>query len=402
MSTSAATLRPPESPGPLLWIRKNLFNNWFNSILTILSLLTLYFVGGGLLRWVFFSADWTPIAEFPMLFMVGQYPRELLWRVGASLATVSLLFGLSWGIWGNLIQSFAVTLGALLGIVAVLPAQINDLTLGMRGFLIGNILLIALGFILARRIKIRGLYVAIAWVLAAGVITLILLPGFENNDFMPAVPTTKWGGFMVTLILAVGGIALSFPIGVLLAFGRRSTLPVVKAFCTTFIEVIRGVPLVTILFMFSMILQVFLPIGARFDRLLRALMGMTLFSAAYMAENVRGGLQSIPHGQIEAAKAIGMNGFQTNIFIVLPQALRAVIPAIVGQFISLFKDTTLAIILGLNELLGIGKAVINTTPVFVQLQLEIYLFIALLFWVFSFAMSFASRRLEKALGVGER
>jgi len=231
---------------------------------------------------------------------------------------------------------------------------------------------------------------------------LVLLPGFGGGEILTHVPTSLWGGLLVTVILAVGGIVLSFPIGVLLALGRRSSLPVVKGFSIFFIETIRGVPLITILFMFSLILQVFLPVGSRFDRLLRALIGITIFSAAYMAENVRGGLAAVPPGQIEAAKAVGMRGFQINFFIVLPQALRAVIPAIVGQFISLFKDTTLVIILGINELLGIGRAVINSDPQFVQLQLEVYTFIALLFWVFSYAMSYSSRQLESALGVGER
>jgi general L-amino acid transport system permease protein len=154
--------------------------------------------------------------------------------------------------------------------------------------------------------------------------------------------------------------------------------------------------------MFSLILTVFLPTGSRFDRLLRALIGITIFSAAYMAENIRGGLQAIPLGQEEAAKAVGMNSLQINLFIILPQALRLVIPAIVGQFISLFKDTTLVIILGINELLGISRAVINSSPEFVQLQLEVYAFIALLFWIISYAMSYSARQLETAMGVGER
>jgi len=200
------------------------------------------------------------------------------------------------------------------------------------------------------------------------IIIFVLLPGISYIDLLPEVPSTLWGGLLVTLLLAVGGIVLSFPIGVLLAFGRRSSLPVVKAFSTAFIELIRGVPLITILFMFSLILQVFLPVGSRFDRLLRALMAITIFSAAYMAENIRGGLAAVPPGQIEAAKAVGMNSLFINLFIVLPQAIRAVIPAIVGQFISLFKDTTLVIILGINELLGIGRSVINADPAFIQLQ----------------------------------
>jgi len=195
---------------------------------------------------------------------------------------------------------------------------------------------------------------------------------------------------------------LSFPIGVALALGRRSTLPVVSAFSTIFIETIRGVPLVTLLFMFSVILNVLLPPEARIDRLVRALMAMTLFSAAYTAENVRGGLQSIEPGQIEAAKALGMNSFKTMRLIVLPQAIRAVIPTIAGQFISLFKDTTLVVIVGINDLLGIGRSVLNSDPQFLQAQLEIYLFIAAVYWIFSYFMSLASRRLETSLGVGYR
>ena len=203
----------------------------------------------------------------------------------------------------------------------------------------------------------------------------------------------------MTFLLSAGGILLSFPIGIALALGRRSSLPIVKVFSTFFIETIRGVPLITILFMFSIILALFLPAESRIDRLVRALMAVTFFSAAYSAENVRGGLQAVPFGQIEAAKAVGMNGFQTMIFIVLPQALRAVLPAIVGQFIALFKDTTLVVIVGINDLLGIGRSVINSDPEFVQLQLEVYLFIAIVYWIFSYLMSLASRRLEAAMGV---
>jgi general L-amino acid transport system permease protein len=189
---------------------------------------------------------------------------------------------------------------------------------------------------------------------------------------------------------------------VLLALGRQSSLPVVKVFCTLFIELVRGVPLVTILFMFSLILPLFLPENVRIDRVLRAMLAMTFFAAAYMAENVRGGLQSIPKGQIEAAKAVGLSGFHTMLLIVLPQALRAVIPAIVGQFIALFMDTTLAIIVGLVELLAVGKAVLNSNVQWLLLDKEVYVFIAVVFWVFTFSMSYASRRLERSLGVGER
>ena len=401
MSTHTKTLRPPAPPAPIKWVRQNLFNNWLNSILTIFTLLLIIVALRTVLYWLINVADWRPVKEYFFLFMVGQYPQDMVWRVGLSLAMVCVLFGVSWGIGGELIQSFAFTLGGLLAVAALIPVQIDDLTLPVRIFLLGCMLLLYLGFTWGRAKSIRGLYLIIAWIGAAGIITMILLPGLSNSKLLPEIPTTLWGGLLVTLILAVGGVVLSFPIGILLALGRRSSLPVVKAFSTGVIELIRGVPLITILFMFSLILQVFLPVGSRFDRLLRALMAITIFSAAYTAENIRGGLQAVPPGQVEAAKAVGMNSIIINIFIVLPQAIRAVIPAIVGQFISLFKDTTLVIILGINELLGIGRSVVNADPEFIQLQLEVYLFIAAIFWIISYAMSYSSRKLEDSLGVGD-
>jgi general L-amino acid transport system permease protein len=198
------------------------------------------------------------------------------------------------------------------------------------------------------------------------------------------------------------GIVFSLPIGILLALGRRSSLPLVRLLCTTFIEVVRGVPLVTILFMASILLPLFLPQGVRIDRVVRAVLGITLFASAYMAENVRGGLAAIPPGQYEAARAVGLNGVLTMLLIVLPQALRIVIPAIVGQFIALFMDTTLVVIVGLLDLLAVGKAVVQGNPEWLTRQAEVYLFVAAVFWIFTFSMSFASRRLETALGVGKR
>jgi len=402
MSVTDQSLGPPKSPGIIKWLRKNLFNTWYNALLTVVSLVVIYWVLGALIEWVLFIADWSPITEFPLLFMVGQYPREELWRIGLSLGILSLLMGLSWGVWKGLVQGFAITLGALLGVVALLPVRMDFLTPQVRMFLLANVLLIFIGYLWGKTKPPRSLYIMIGWSAAVGIIALLLLPGLQNSTIIPHVPTTVWGGLLVTILLAVGGIVLSFPVGVLLAFGRRSSLPVVKWFSIAFIESIRGVPLITILFMFSLILQVFLPIGSRFDRLLRALIGITIFSAAYMAENIRGGLQAVPLGQEEAAKALGMSSMQINMLIILPQALRMVIPAIVGQLNSLFKDTTLVIILGINELLGIGRSVINSSPEFVQLQLEVYAFIAVLFWIISYAMSYSSRQLEIALGVGER
>jgi general L-amino acid transport system permease protein len=341
------------------------------------------------------------VVRFPLLYLIGQYPRDQLWRIGFVLWLTTLMFGISWGVWGNLLRTFAIPVAILLGLMAFFPTQAPSFTLAIRGGLLVNPLLIYLGFWLGQKLPIKGSHVGIAWLILF-ILTPLLIGGFQNSSFLPSVSTGLWGGLLVTLLLAVGGIILSFPIGVLLALGRRSSLPVVKLFSTLFIELVRGVPLVTILFMFSLILTLFLPPEARLDRLIRALMAMTFFSAAYTAENVRGGLQSVSAGQIEAAKAIGLNNFQTVILIVLPQALRAVIPAIVGQFISLFKDTTLAIIVGISELLFIGRSILNSDPSFVRRQFEVYLFIAAIFWIFSYIMSSASRNLEARLGVGER
>ena len=395
------TLRPPEPPGPLAWIRKNLLNTWYNALLTILSFVVLYIVLSAILRWAFFQADWRPVTRNPLLYLVGSYPRAQLWRVGLSLQLVSLLLGISTGLQRGSIRYLAVAVGLILGASSLLPltGELDSLT--ARGFLLVNPLLIALGYVLASRLAISGRLLSIGW-LASLVLIPILLRGFSQSESVPTVETTAWGGLLVTLFLAVGGILLSFPIGVLLALGRRSTLPVVKLFSTAFIEIVRGVPLVTILFMSSIILALFLAQGFRIDRLIRALLGITLFSAAYMAENVRGGLQTIPKGQIDAAKAVGLSNFQTTLLIVLPQALRAVIPTIVGQLISLFKDTTLAIIVAINELLSIGKAVLQSDIEFLQLQLEVFVFIAAVFWIFSAVMSYSSRRLEERLWVGER
>ena len=215
---------------------------------------------------------------------------------------------------------------------------------------------------------------------------------------MPTVFTSNWGGLLLTLILAAVGIVVSFPLGVLLALGRRSNLPAIKWFSTAYIETVRGVPLVTILFMAQIMVPIFLP-DFRIDKILRAMLGITLFSAAYMAENVRGGLQAVPKGQHEAAHAIGLNYPLTMLLIILPQALRSVIPAIVGQFISLFKDTSLVTVIGLLDLLGIAKTVI-ANPDWLGLQAEVYLFAAAIYFVFSYSMSYISQKIEDALGIG--
>ncbi len=400
-ATSEGFIRPPARPGPARWLKKNLFSTWFNTLLTIVSASVIAVVVYGLIRWIFFLANWSPVVENLRLYAVGPYPQEQMWRIWTIVYMVSFLTGVSAGKWRGTVLTFARAMGIAYLVLAVLPISLEYLAMDTRLRLAANGVVIALGYAVGARLRLKGIWLALAWG-ASFVLTLILLGGLRNAAALPFVETGQWGGLLLTFLLALVGIVASFPIGVLLALGRQSSLPVVKGLCIVFIEVVRGVPLVTILFMTSILLPLLLPDTIRIDRVLRAMLGMTLFAAAYMAENVRGGLQSIPSGQYEAAKAVGLNGFQTTILIILPQALRVVIPAIVGQFIALFMDTTLAVIVGLLELLAIGRSILNSNPKWLLLDMEVYGFIALVFWIFTFSMAFASRRVEAAVGLGKR
>ncbi len=213
---------------------------------------------------------------------------------------------------------------------------------------------------------------------------------------LSVVATNKWGGLLVTLFLGVTGIALAFPLSILLALGRRSNMPIVKSICVVFIEFIRGVPLITLLFTANVMLPLFLPEGVKPDNLLRALVAVTLFQSAYMAEAIRGGLQAIPKGQIEAAQSLGLNYWQTTRKIILPQALKIAIPPIVNTCIGLFKDTSLVLIIGLFDLLGIGRAALSDIT-WTKLYYEVYVFVSLIFFIFCFGMSRYSLYLEKKL-----
>ena len=235
--------------------------------------------------------------------------------------------------------------------------------------------------------KIIVPWLTFSWLLSFPLILWLIGGGLG----LRSVSSSDWNGLLLTLLMAAFGIELSFPIGVLLALGRTSDLPVVRWFSILYIEIIRGLPLIGILFLAQVMLPLFLPI--RLDQVLRGVAGLILFSAAYMAENVRGGLQSIPRGQIEAAKVLGLNPVLVLLLIVLPQALRVVIPVIVGQFIGLFKDTSLLSLVGLLELRGITISIL-AQPQFLGRYAEVYLFIGLIYWIFCYAMSLASRKLE--------
>jgi general L-amino acid transport system permease protein len=252
-----------------------------------------------------------------------------------------------------------------------------------------------------------GRVLVVAWVAGLPLLVLLLtsfdvgVEGLQPVAILQIVRPDIWSGILLTLVLSIVSIVASFPIGVLLALGRQSKLPVVKVGCVLFIEVVRGVPLITVLFMAQTMLPLFLPLQLTFDRVVRAMAGMTLFTAAYLAEVVRGGLQAVPQGQVEAARATGLNETLVTGLVVLPQALRAVIPAIMGQFVSIFKDTSLVAIVGLLDVLAISQS-ITAQREFIGLQREVYLFAGTFYLIVSYGMSYASRRLEKRLGVGER
>jgi len=247
--------------------------------------------------------------------------------------------------------------------------------------------------------------VAVAWLAALwiipGIVSGLSAQGIlqtSPDELLPLSDKRLWGGLMITMQLTVLGIAASFPLGLGLALGRRSGLVVVRYACTLYIEIVRGVPLITLLFMAVLLVPLVDPTLASIENAIRAWVAFTMFSAAYLAENVRGGLQSLDRGQTEAAQAVGLSTWQTTLYVLLPQALRAVIPALVGQFISLFKDTSLVAIVGLADITGVANRVV-AQPEFLQKRQEAYLYVALLFFVFSYIMSYISRRIE-ATGSG--
>ena len=381
---------PPQTLAhPWQWAKKNLFSSWFNTLLTIFCIWLLYQVVGGIWTWATTIAQWSVVSSNLQLFLVGLYPVTEFWRLWSILAIAGLLSGISWGLWGRFSRFVAIAISSLsIALAILLPVD------GISKFLVlGITIAIALGFGMGQKCKrfaLSSLTLAIAW-FASLPVSLWLIGG--KFGLVP-VDVNVWNGLVLTLIVAISGIVLSFPLGVLLALGRQSTLPLIKWFCIFYIEVVRGLPLIGILFMAQVMLPLFLPAGLEIDRVLRAIAAFVFFSAAYLAENVRGGLQSIPKGQAEAARALGLNIPLTITLIILPQALKASIPAIVGQFIGLFKDTSLVAIVGLVDLMGVSRSVLSQ-PEFIGRYAEVYLFVALIYWVFCFSLSQASQKLER-------
>jgi general L-amino acid transport system permease protein len=397
---TAMEIRPPRlSVGPVAWLRKNLFSTWYNVAFTFIVLGLLYALLPPALQWALTEARWGVIKANLTLFMIGQYPRDQLWRIWLAIYMLGAMIGLSWGVWKQAARGFAfIGLGAGAGFALIGILLNSDVWLN---WLIADAVLLA-GYLLGQVLSRRAASIAgLGWLLYFPLIFL-LVAGSSVIPSLPTVPPNLWGGLLLTLMLTIIGNIAALPLGILLALGRRSKLPVVRYFSIGYIELIRGVPLVTVLFMANLLVPLFLPMYVRPpDAVIRVAIGFILFEAAYQAENVRGGLQAISRGQYEAAQALGLSGAQSMMLIILPQALRAVIPALFNSFISLFKDTSLVAIIGLFDILRIGHTVLAQTE-WLGTHREVFLFAFIVYWGFNLAFTYGSRRLEEALGVGKR
>ncbi len=418
---------PPASEvGVVGWVKHNLFSGWFNSILTLVSLYAIYYVLSGILPWIFQSvwnanslnecreimmanwgsthghACWAVINDRWLQLLFGFYPSHLYWR--PILALILLLVALAPVLYSDRVPT------KMLIFSAIYPFLMPFL---MWGGTIWGPVSAALGFvvgwgaytILSKQMSeligmIGAAVAAVIWWLVlssyfTGALNAILPIGIE------AVESRQFGGFMLAILLGVVAIGVSLPIGIVLALGRQSDLLIVKYLCVGFIEFIRGVPLITLLFVASLLLNLFLPPGTNFDIILRVMIMMTLFSAAYMAEVIRGGLAALPRGQYEGADSLGLNYWQAQRLIIMPQALKISIPGIVSTFIGIFKDTTLVSIIGLFDVIGLASA-IRADTAWNGIYWELFAFIAALFFVVCFSMSRYSMYLERKLQTGHR
>jgi general L-amino acid transport system permease protein len=391
-------IKPPRlTVGPLAWLRKNLFSTWYNIALTLFAAWLLYLILKPAIEWATTEARWGVIEANLTLFMIGLYPREQIGRVWLCIFILAALVGLSWGVWKNAARGFAlIALGAGLSFIAI------ALFFGWgvwEDWLIAVATLLIFYFI-GRYLPRGALITGIAWLLYFPLV-FFLIAGTPYIATLPPVESNLWGGLLLTLLLTIVGNFGALPLGILLALGRRSKLPIIRYFCIAYIELIRGVPLITILYMAAVLLPYFLPIDIRPDQVVRAMIGFILFEAAYQAENVRGGLQAIGRGQYEAAHALGLSSAQTITLIILPQALRAVVPALFNSFISLFKDTSLVAIIGLFDVVRISRSILAQSE-WLGTHREVFLFAFLIYWAFNLAFTYGSGRMEEALGVGKR
>jgi general L-amino acid transport system permease protein len=396
---SPDTLRPPEQRfDPVEWVRKNLFDSWFSSILTVVSLAIVGWVVLAFGNWAFNVARWEVIPGNLKVFASGVYPADQLWRVWIVLGIVMAVLGMASSVWQGVLLAYVVGTAlffVLLALLGLLWQPLGPSSLYLAAVAIATLGGIAIGW---KRNSLKPWTLAI-WMLVLPVAFVILL-GAPGTGLEP-LKTAALSGLLLTLVLASTPAIVGFPIGILLALGRTNDkLPVVKVFCAVTIELFHGVPLTTLLFAAWLLVPYFLG-GISIDLLIRAMVGFTLFAAVYIAEDVRGGLQGVARGQLEAARALGLNPFQLTMLVTLPQALRTAIPALVNEFLTLFKDTSLVFIISLTELLRAGR-VIFTNPEWLGTQKEVLVFVGLVYFVFCYAMAYAAKRVEKSLGIGER
>ena len=365
---------PSSQVGVAHWLKTKLFATPKDVVMTVLSIALLAYILPPLVQFLFVDAVWTGTDRLACL-TVAQ---------GGALPDGQA--GACWAFVGAKFQQF---------MFGRYPFDER-----WRPLLVAAMFVILLIPMLIPKAPFKTANAALLFLVLPFVSFFLLVGGYFG---LPRVETQLWGGLMVTLILSFFGITVSLPLGILLALGRRSTMPVIKTLCVTFIEVIRGIPLITVLFFASIMLPLFLPEGITFDKFLRALVGVSLFASAYMAEVIRGGLQAIPKGQYEGADSLGLNYWQKTRLIVLPQALKLVIPGIVNTFIGLFKDTSLVSIIGMFDLLGIvnlNQSDANwATPV---TPVTGYVFAGFVFWIFCFGMSRYSLFMERHLDTGHR
>jgi general L-amino acid transport system permease protein len=388
------SLPPPTSErGAIGWLRHNLFSSWTNAILTLLAIYIVYLVVPPFVEWAVINATWL----FPPDVTSGKRAPEFTdCRAASGACWIFVRARLPQFFYGYFPESerWRVNIVFILLAVSIYGLLAERVKAGIKKPL---------------AIFFFGIYPFLAfWMLWGGrgifwPVNAVFGNYFTSLDTLtlPIVETRLWGGLMLTLTLSGIGIVFSLPLGILLALGRRSDLPVVHLLCVVMIEFVRGVPLITILFMANVMLPFFLPPGVEFNVLLRVLLGVTIFAAAYMAEVVRGGLQALPKGQAEGAMAMGLGYWQMMRLIILPQALRIAIPGIVNNFISLTQDTTLVAIVGLYDFLNIVRAGARDTH-WLGTEIEGYVFCAVVYWVFCFAMSRYSMHLERKLHTGHK